>query len=215
MAADLVTIATTAVLTQFLAPAAKNLGEVALEQARQIGKRAVGYLAAVGREPHPVEPKILLPLVQAASLETDEALVERWAALLANAADPAQRIAVQPSFVDILRQLTLHDAAILDHLQHAPRRLAADTVINKFVLTTALLHAAIGTNTLSKASLDNLMRLRLCIGFPMIPERVVGTDFDLKHRVSVSDYDLLSGDKYIALTDLGLAFLAAATPPML
>lgn len=62
------------------------------EKTKSFGARATAHLAAVGREPQPVEPKLLLPLVQAASLETNEALAEKWAALLANAADPAQRV---------------------------------------------------------------------------------------------------------------------------
>jgi hypothetical protein len=70
----------------------------------------------VGREPQPVEPKILLPLVQAASLEADETLVEKWAALLANAADPTQKAKVQPSFVEAVRQLTPADAQLLEFI---------------------------------------------------------------------------------------------------
>jgi hypothetical protein len=116
MATDLVTIATTAVLSQFLGPSAKHLGEQALERGKQIGTKAVAYLTAVGREPQPVEPKVLLPLVQAASLETDETLTEKWAALLANAADPLSERNVTPVYGDILRQLTSQEVKVLNML---------------------------------------------------------------------------------------------------
>jgi hypothetical protein len=67
-------------------------------------------LVAVGREPQPVEPKLLLPLAQAASLETNEALAEKWAALLANAADPTQRVGAHPGYIQVLQQRSSDDA---------------------------------------------------------------------------------------------------------
>lgn len=60
MAADLVIIATTAVLSQFLGPRAKHFGELMLERGKQIGSKAVAMLAAIGRELQAVEPKVLL-----------------------------------------------------------------------------------------------------------------------------------------------------------
>ena len=51
VATDLVTIATTAVLSQFLGPSAKHFGELMLERGRQVGSKAVAYLAAIVREP--------------------------------------------------------------------------------------------------------------------------------------------------------------------
>jgi hypothetical protein len=113
MPTDLVTIATTAVLSQFVGPGAKYLGEQALERAKQVASKAVSLLATVGRETQSVEPKLLLPLVQAAGLETDEDLANKWAALLANAADPKQAAIIKPSYIDILRQLTAHEALLL------------------------------------------------------------------------------------------------------
>lgn len=89
------------------------------ERAQQLGTQATALLTAVGREPQPVEPKLLLPLVQAAALESDSTLAEKWAALLANAADPAQRIMVQPGFAEVLRQLTTLEAQILSELYSA------------------------------------------------------------------------------------------------
>lgn len=89
--ADLVTIATTADLTQFVGPMFKHLGEQALERTKHVASTAAAQLKAAGREPQPIEPKLLLSLVHATSLETDETLAKKWAALLANAADPAQK----------------------------------------------------------------------------------------------------------------------------
>ena len=57
-----------------------------------------------GIEPREVPENIWVPLLQAASLETDDSLQERWASLLANASKTDSQ--VLPSFLDILKQLT-------------------------------------------------------------------------------------------------------------
>jgi hypothetical protein len=105
-----------AFLGKFVGPAAESLGKVAWERAQQLGTKATALLAAVGREPQPVEPKLLVPLVQAASLETDESLADKWAALLANSADSASRQVIKPAFIEILRQLTSEEGVLLSKL---------------------------------------------------------------------------------------------------
>jgi hypothetical protein len=164
MPTDLVTIATTAALTQFVGPAFKHFGEQALERIRQVASKASSLLSTVGREPQPVEPKIIVPLAQAASLETDETLAEKWVALLANAADPVQRVAVQPGFAEVLRQLTLTDVAVLDLLyQRAPSTTPElleyalpEVGMADFAMALGLTTSEFATST------DNLLRLRLC-----------------------------------------------------
>ena len=160
MATDLVTIATTAVLSQFLGPSAKHFGELMLERGKQVGSKAVAMLAAVGRGPQAVEPKVLLPLVQAAALETDTTLTELWAALLANAADPIQQAPVQPGFVEVLRQLTPTDALLLDSLYYPPKGsglIAGQRMLKQFS-EPGLDYAGV------TLSVGNLIRLHLCAG---------------------------------------------------
>ena len=77
-------------------------------------ERAQEMLQDAGIQPGPVPIKALVPLLQYASLEDDAYLQERWAALLANSAHPEQGAHVQPSFPDILRQLSSPDAKFLD-----------------------------------------------------------------------------------------------------
>ena len=71
-------------------------------------------LEEAGIEPQPVAPKVLLPILENASLEDDEELHDRRAALLANAADPGADVGVEAVFPDILRQLSRADAIFLD-----------------------------------------------------------------------------------------------------
>jgi hypothetical protein len=76
-------------------------------------ERAQEELRRRGRDPKEVRLNVLLPLLDAAAMEEDESMADRWAALLANAADPATP-AVPPSFPEVLRQLTPLDAKLLD-----------------------------------------------------------------------------------------------------
>jgi hypothetical protein len=209
MAADLVTIATTAVLTQFLTPTAKSIGEVALERAKQIGSKAVSYLATVGRKPKPVEEKLLYPILQAASLESDPALAERWAALLANAADPAQKAPVQPGYAEVLRQLTPTDALVLQYIYRNIRPIMDSDEVrsrtdreNNGGILTAPAQEALGLDALTmQGSIDNLIRFRLS----KIPEGALGGSLLL--------YDTFPSIGRVMPTVLGYQFLQAVTPP--
>jgi hypothetical protein len=192
MAADLVTIATTAVLTQFLGPSAKHLGEQALERGKQVAAKATTLLAQVGREAQPVEPKLLLPLIQAASLETDPTMTEKWAALLANAADPAQQMQIHPSYIDVLRQMTSADAQVLSFIYSEAKRL------NKSVsFANVILHFVANLGREVELSYDNLLRLRL---FEMVNDNGTGKGMDQAG--------------YCAPTRFGKLFLDAVTPPI-
>lgn len=193
-----------AFLGKFVGPAAEAIGKAAWEQAQQLGVKATAYLAAVGREPQPVEPKLLLPLVQAASLETDPTLAEKWAALLANAADPAQKVQVQPGFAEVLRQLTPMDAAILEHLYQRVRYKEADALFYELpaVITQGMAAGLAITDKAFAVSIDTLLRLRLAALPTPRPSdfRGVATGTPAAAR-------------QVCPTMLGFEFLAAVTPP--
>jgi hypothetical protein len=59
---------------------------------------------------------LFLPVLEAASIEDNETLQSRWAALLANASDPQKDSFVLASFVEVLRQLTPEQAVFLDSI---------------------------------------------------------------------------------------------------
>lgn len=199
MATDLVTIATTAVLSQFLGPSAKQLGEMALERAKQVGTMAAAMLASVGREPAVVEPKLLQPIVEAASLESNASLAQGWAALLANAAHPANTITVQPGFAEVLRQLTVIDVLLLRALYFSESiqpglPLTGTKKVSRLIDKSGLKFEDMGL------SIDNLLRLRLCV----IPT----TDEMQAIGVHMSTPDSIS------TTLFGYYFLKAVTPPV-
>jgi hypothetical protein len=104
-------------------PAAEELGLLIQDKVKsyraaltvRTAIKAAEMLREAGRDAGPVPPRVLLPLLDGASVEDDANLSERWAALLANAADAAGP-GVAPSFPFILRQLSPLDAFIVELL---------------------------------------------------------------------------------------------------
>jgi hypothetical protein len=87
-------------------------------------KRASAYLDKQGIPPHQVSIKLLFPLLELSSLEDedDDEMIDRWAALLANAAaGPDRGAAVLPSFARMLAELSPEEAVILDTLYRDAR----------------------------------------------------------------------------------------------
>ena len=121
-------------LSRIAGPAADEVGLMIQDKARlyrfknqikMLGK-AQKMVESAGIDPGAVPMRTLLPLMEGASLEDDEDLNTKWAALLANASD-GEGLTVLPSFPDILKQLSPHEAAILNTLPTdrppAPRKM--------------------------------------------------------------------------------------------
>jgi hypothetical protein len=112
----------TDLITKLFGPAAEEIGLglsvglAAWRMKRQIRfwKQTQDFIADSGFEPLPVAPKMLFPIIQNASLEDNDDLQDRWAALLANAANPEFNPAVHPSYSDVLRYLSANDVRFLE-----------------------------------------------------------------------------------------------------
>ena len=82
------------ILKKILGPLADEIGEsigvVARHYRYRLGvkmyQKTEGMLIDAGISPHAVPPRLFLPIVENASMQDDEDLHTRWAALLANAA---------------------------------------------------------------------------------------------------------------------------------
>jgi len=87
-------------------------------QIRQIRllKKLQAAIDKAGFEPRRIPDTFWVPVLQEALLQDDETIQERWANLLANAADPRQGNIISPSFPSILKQLTAREAHFLDSL---------------------------------------------------------------------------------------------------
>lgn len=114
----------TDLITKLAGPAAEELGLTLQDSVKVYRfKRRIRLLQKIkeicdgaGIEPHAVPLKILLPSVEYASMEENDDLQDRWAALLANSALQDSNCQVLPAFVDILRQVTPIDAQFFDLL---------------------------------------------------------------------------------------------------
>jgi len=74
---------------------------------------------AQGVESQPVSPAIGIPLLEAASLETRDELLDLWISLIAASMDPRRAKAVRKSFIDAVRRMDPMDAAVLTELTDA------------------------------------------------------------------------------------------------
>lgn len=81
-------------------------------RAYRLAEKFQQFVLERGIVPRSVNLKLLLPIMDNASVEEDEDLHTMWAALLTNAADPAGSD-VLPSFVEVLKQLTKPEAVFL------------------------------------------------------------------------------------------------------
>jgi hypothetical protein len=197
-------------VNKVLEKSAQRVGGHVDEHLAALFTRAYDYLAPTGREPQPIEAKIAIPLMQAAVLETNTTLINRWAALLANAVDPAQQAPVQPGFAEVLRQLTPMDAQLFDALVtiKTEPQIHLPNLVPVFILQRAF-------EPISKQdinlSISNLTRLGLTL--------TAGQQPLIESTPLVSAPRGLStvgpGIDHVRLTPFGNAFLASVTPPTL
>jgi hypothetical protein len=194
--ADLTVILEAGVLLEVLKPTLGHYGKAFLERIQQLSGNSAQMIRDTGREPQPVPAKILLPLGQAACLEDDPMIFQMWEALLATAADPAQRVEVKPAFIDVLRQLTPVDALVLKTISLLP-------IIHPNGQLTSL---NIPAEELC-LSIENLLRLRLCRVFPGLEGQLT------KLQEATPDADSIFAPHCLQNTDFGLAFIKACRPP--
>lgn len=78
--------------------------------------KAEKFLEEKGVSPQQIPLKTIVPLLDDSSLEEDASMQDRWASLLASAADPDFSSILLPSYVDLLKQLSPLEALMLDQM---------------------------------------------------------------------------------------------------
>jgi hypothetical protein len=109
-------------ISKLLGPAATEVGLSwgdsvkvwRLERQLRLLKEVKRMLDVTSGEIKPIAPRLFFPVFEAASIEDDDEMQTRWAALLANEATSFE--SVHPSFVEILKQLAPADAQLLDKI---------------------------------------------------------------------------------------------------
>jgi hypothetical protein len=129
---------------------------------RTIVDRSVGQLEATGRPIGAVPPRLLLPILESASLENNPTLQEMWSGLLASASDQADKMS--PSYVETLRALTPIEArsmkVLYDFFLDAPGATLGSPEEISYTLTFGL-DLKVGESIAPVLLLETLERLGL------------------------------------------------------
>ena len=151
--------------------------------------------------PKSVNLKVLLPLLDATALEDDETMAERWASLLASAANPKHESGLESSFIEILKQLPPAHAYLLDvFYEQIERREIPAEKWNEDGFVLSDLKAFLKTEVpQSDVAIQNLLRLRLVA----LPTVRLGVANGQEVRVTVTSSNILCA------TSLGQAFVLA------
>lgn len=128
---------------------------------------------------------------------------EKWAALLANAADPNAELSILPSFSEILKQLSAKEVAILESIFFLATSLRPPAIKKPYrgswVSTGILKHDASVSDDELEILLNDLFRLGLC---QQEDNSVAVSSSGQADRGSVS------------LSPFGFAFVSARRPPL-
>lgn len=194
---------------KFLGPACTEIGETLADHVRlfrlkkqiRILRKANDMLEQEGLTPKAVSLKSFVPLLEAGALEDDEAMSDRWSALLASAADPRSTTNIEPSFVEILKQLSPVHARVLDVIyeQVENKKIPPAEWHQRGTVAKCLQDMLKLESGVFLLAIDNCLRLRL-LAFPSI-----GLDF-------ISDKDArfqLTNSSLLCPTHLGHAFVKA------
>lgn len=134
------------------------------ERQVRLMQRAYEFLRERGLEgpTRPIPMSFAIPLFQAASLEEDDYLQDRWATLLVNAADASFDAHIRRSYISILEDLSPLDALILEKIYYASSGTVGMKIFTGYLPEKAILDhqgGAIQPSSDVKLSLINLHRL--------------------------------------------------------
>jgi hypothetical protein len=115
---------TSGIIQRLFGPAADEIGEIFRDKVKTYRAKNLGtvlattevMLSASRDQVQPVSTRLLLPIIEGASLEDNESLSKKWAGLLASAATAPGQAFFHPSFPNILSELTALEASLLDQL---------------------------------------------------------------------------------------------------
>lgn len=127
----------------------------------RITLKAKKFLEDEGLDPQKVLPSTLIPLLEKGSLESDEKIQDKWAALLANAAKESGKDRVRPGFVQILSELSPQEVLLLDKMHEEV--IAKGQSFKNYTFHAKSVAEIFGTPMDQvEVMVDNFYRLQLC-----------------------------------------------------
>jgi len=143
--------------------------------------------------PKAIPLRLAIPFLEAATLEDDETLQERWARVLANAMDPDFEENIERCFGSVLEELSPLDCLVLEALERAWR-----TELNGALVCSASISTELSVpEGIVSVALGNLRRMELI--------SAAGSSRAATHP------RMMRAPTYDAPTDFGLAFLSACS----
>ena len=187
------------IVKRICGPTADLFGEKAKQRVERCFEKTARMTQDAGFTPQAVPPKLLVPILQEASLEDDEDLHTMWAALLANAASPNGNERVRVGFVAVLQQLSRDEALLLNWIFDQPKNESGSgepvTVANLHFAYAELGFGSVhGDDSLWRADVDEL-EFEMCLS-------------GLESAKLISQ-----GENTYALTRRGYQFVSACRAP--
>jgi hypothetical protein len=155
----------------------------------------------------PVAPRLLFPILEAATLEDEKELHQRWVWLLTNAATIDFDTEILPCFPDILKQLTSEEARFLDSACDD----ATENAEQRNTPQTAALYGLLGPNQISGSLLST--------AHPLVLENLERLMLVSRHsgvKLSTDDQrysNTFAAANHLYITNLGKAFVRACRIP--
>jgi hypothetical protein len=150
-----------------------------------------------------VPPKLALPIFEESSIEHDPSLQQLWNHLLANAMDPKFNGELRYGFIDMIKNITGIEAAILKNFYEILKqegRIENLSTITDYHLKKEQIMQMVGIDTSTyQVSIFNLMRMQ-CIGPAILKGGVM---------MGSEPMTIYKGTDAIVLTPLGVKFVEA------
>jgi hypothetical protein len=209
-------------LDKALEPLATEVGQDVLAiyhrlrgaRSAKVVDQAAAMLDEVEEQPGLIPGRILFPALSYSSVEEDDDLQRKWAALLANAASSTDANKILPAYAELLRQLTPIQAHILDYVFDLARDstigfLKWPDVPRKDIETRFSLFP--GDYALFISDMD---RLQIIEGRrdTNIPPHLAMSREQMQDLV-VGRWDTREKYNFVSLTTLGVGFMFACTSP--
>ncbi len=154
-----------------------------------IALKAQAMLEKKGISPKNVPLKLIVPLLEQASLEEDEELQNIWAALLANSANPTCICEIHSSYVEILKQLSALEFRFLEKLLSEIKKRKVQNNAHPSIEVRELLKKTSISQEQCKVMIENLVRLNLIT--KEHETKTDTTDLSEKIKFSALGYDFM------------------------
>lgn len=149
----------------------------------------------------PIDSRQSIPLLEAASLESDESLQDMWANLISNATDPKQQLNLNRVHIEILSKFEPLDVIVMKELDGMETRELVGSGISK-INTKVLVEDLFKKNIASKDeivfSLQNLSRLGCIEPLPDLTIDGIGTGVSFSELKTVFSLTVLGSSLLIA-----------------